>query len=69
MATLKLIEEMESLEKLKATEDLRPMTNPRDVFLVHGHDQGMQQTVARFLEKLKLKPVILSEQAEGSHHH
>jgi predicted nucleotide-binding protein len=28
-----------------------------------GHDQGMQQTVARFLEKLKLRPIILSEQA------
>jgi len=40
-----------------------PKINSRDVFLVHGHDIAMQQTVARFLEKLKLSPIILSEQA------
>jgi predicted nucleotide-binding protein len=62
--TAKLIEEMES----SGTEHPKPgtrktMDNSRDVFVVHGHDLGMQQTVARFLEKLKLKPIILNEQA------
>jgi len=66
---LKLIEEMEAqeLEKSKpiVTRE-KSMDNARNVFVVHGHDQGMQQTVARFLEKLKLKPIILSEQASRS---
>lgn len=35
----------------------------RDVFIVHGHDEGTKETVARFLEKLKLNPIILHEQA------
>jgi predicted nucleotide-binding protein len=36
-----------------------PLT--RKVFVVHGHDEEAKQTVARFLEKLKLEPIILSE--------
>jgi hypothetical protein len=32
------------------------------VFVVHGHDEEAKQTVARFLEKLNLEPIILSEQ-------
>lgn len=33
------------------------------VFLVHGHDTSAKESVARFLEKLTLTPVILHEQA------
>jgi predicted nucleotide-binding protein len=33
----------------------------RKVFVVHGHDTGLQQAVARFLEKLDLDPIILDE--------
>jgi predicted nucleotide-binding protein len=36
----------------------------RDVFLVHGRDEAAKQTVARFLEKLDLNPVILHEQPD-----
>ena len=32
------------------------------IFVVHGHDTEMKQTVARTLEKLGLEPVILHEQ-------
>lgn len=35
----------------------------RRVFLVHGHDVGAKESAARFLEKIKLEPVILHEQA------
>lgn len=35
------------------------------VFIVHGHDNGAKQEVARFLEKLGLEPIILHEQANG----
>ncbi len=34
----------------------------RRVFLVHGHDERVRETVARFLEKLDLECVILHEQ-------
>ncbi len=34
----------------------------RNIFIVHGLDDGMKQTVARFIEKLKLNPIILHEQ-------
>jgi predicted nucleotide-binding protein len=34
----------------------------REVFVVHGHNDAVKQSVARFLEKLDLKPVILHEQ-------
>ena len=34
----------------------------RRVFIVHGHDEAMKQTVARSLEKLGLDPVVLHEQ-------
>jgi len=32
------------------------------VFIVHGHDEGAVQSVARFVEKLGISPVILHEQ-------
>lgn len=34
----------------------------RRVFVVHGHDDGAKETVARFLAQLNLQPVILHEQ-------
>ncbi len=35
------------------------------VFIVHGHDNGAKQEVARFLEKLGLEPIILHEQVSS----
>ncbi len=36
--------------------------NMRRVFVVHGHDDGAKESVARFLTKLELEPVVLHEQ-------
>ena len=33
------------------------------VFVVHGHDEGKREAVARFLDTLELVPIILHEQA------
>ena len=33
-----------------------------DVFIVHGHDETAKEKVARLIEKLELKPIILHEQ-------
>ena len=35
----------------------------RKVFVVHGHDEAAREKVARFLERLDFKPIILHEQA------
>lgn len=44
-------------------EILIPMPKEsRKVFVVHGHDEAVKQSVARFLEKLGLEPIILHEQ-------
>ncbi len=32
------------------------------IFIVHGHDEASKETVARFVEKLELHPIILHEQ-------
>ena len=32
------------------------------VFVVHGHDDGAKEAVARLLERLELQPIILHEQ-------
>jgi predicted nucleotide-binding protein len=34
----------------------------RKIFIVHGHDAGLKNEVARLLESLELKPIILHEQ-------
>jgi predicted nucleotide-binding protein len=57
-----------SQEKAPPTAEVGPTAaalserNTR-VFLVHGHDVGAKESAARFLEKIKLEPMILHEQA------
>jgi len=41
-----------------------PSSNKK-VFIVHGHDNEVKQTVARFLEKLGLEAVILHERSNA----
>jgi predicted nucleotide-binding protein len=46
------------------TSSPRPHSGSRKIFVVHGHDHGIKETVARFLTKLDLEPIILHEQAD-----
>jgi hypothetical protein len=46
-------------EKAKLQQEL-PKNN--SVFVVHGQDEATKQTVARYLEKIGVQPVILQEQ-------
>jgi hypothetical protein len=39
-----------------------PTPVPRQVFIVHGHNTSVKESVARFIEKLGLEAVILHEQ-------
>ncbi len=43
---------------------LIPKSDSRKIFVVHGHDQGSKETVARFLAILDLEPIILHEQPD-----
>lgn len=47
---------------LKPARSAKGKLSSRRVFVVHGHDDGTKETVARFLGKLDLEPVILYEQ-------
>ena len=35
-----------------------------EVFIIHGHDEAVKNSAARFVEKLGLTPIILHEQAD-----
>ncbi len=41
-----------------------PTLLKQKIFVVHGHDEGAKQALARFLEKLKLETILLSEQPD-----
>jgi len=45
-----------------ATPSRGKATTAEAVFVVHGHEQALQQQVARFLEKLDIKPIVLFEE-------
>lgn len=42
-------------------EDLTQKEISNAIFIVHGHDNGIKQSVARLTEKLNLQPIILNE--------
>lgn len=46
-----------------STETVLRTPFSRRIFIVHGHDDGARETVARFLERIGLEAVILHEQA------
>lgn len=46
-----------------STETALKLPFSRKIFIVHGHDEGARETVARFLERIGLEAVILHEQA------
>jgi predicted nucleotide-binding protein len=41
------------------------MTESKNVFIVHGRDDGIKETVARFVSDLGYVPIILHEQPSG----
>ena len=53
-------EENQTSPSFAAQENER--TNTNEVFVIHGRDNEVKETVARFLERLDLEPIILAEQ-------
>ncbi|MBK8511685.1 MAG: nucleotide-binding protein [Saprospiraceae bacterium] len=52
--------ELDNLERSSKTETFKGEAIYK-AFVVHGHDEAAKEKTARFLEKLTLKPIILSE--------
>jgi predicted nucleotide-binding protein len=46
-----------------AVADHKKGSTSRKVFVVHGHDEGAREAVARFLERIGFEAIILNEQA------
>lgn len=51
-------------EELKETKPKNIQTSDlgKDIFIIHGHDDGLKETVARFISQIGLNPIILHEQ-------
>ena len=58
-----LKEELEYLQQTSEPDQVAIVSYSRRVFVVHGHDEGARETVARFLMQLGFEPIILHEQA------
>ncbi|HXM21630.1 MAG TPA: nucleotide-binding protein [Terriglobales bacterium] len=48
--------------RLSSPQHTVSLLQSKKVFIVHGHDEAAKESVARFLERLKLEPIILHEQ-------
>lgn len=59
-----LHEDLQGTEENPVFADALEPSDSNRVFVVHGHDHGCKETVARYLAKLGLEPIILHEQAD-----
>lgn len=66
--TINLVNTMLEESELFGVKDEKTKTNnlekdSKKVFIVHGHDEALKTSIARFVEKLGLNAIILHEQA------
>ena len=59
-----MMEDLRLSNPVDSSITLKKDVTPNSIFIVHGHDDEMKVSVARFLEKLGLNPVILHEQPD-----
>jgi len=61
------IEEIQELGEVQQVlnEENNVEIDKSKIFIVHGHDGELKEKVARYIEKLGLTAIILSEQANG----
>lgn len=62
--TVPLLKSELEVKKVPSTTNALNADNKK-VFIVHGHNEEIREKVARTIEKLRLKPIILSEQANA----
>lgn len=51
-----------AIQKIRDLRGAKGVQLKKDVFVVHGHNEGIREGVARFLEKIGLNAIILHEQ-------
>ncbi len=62
-------EDLDDFPELAANQDIEHLSEKpsirasRRIFVVHGHDDGAREAVARFLYQIGFEPIILHEQA------
>ncbi|MCK4760790.1 MAG: nucleotide-binding protein [Candidatus Aminicenantes bacterium] len=54
-------DEEETQPERKKNQKKTIASNSKKIFIIHGHDDGTKETVARFIEQIGLEPVILHE--------
>lgn len=54
--------EDESFTEISTSQNQTSPEHMRDIFIIHGRDEGIKETVARFITQLQLNPIILHEQ-------
>ncbi|AFK63899.1 nucleotide-binding protein [Advenella kashmirensis WT001] len=59
------LEDLETAVPVGVPSHSSVAVNAHRVFLVHGHDEAVRETVARFIEKLGIEVIILHEQANS----
>jgi predicted nucleotide-binding protein len=57
----KILKELEDSTQSEAQKQMSE--NDRKVFIVHGRDEGVKAQVSNLIQKIKLQPIILHEQA------
>lgn len=62
---LAALAEQSASPETRSSNDRALQAEPRKVFVVHGHDDAAKNGVARFIEKMRLHPIILHEQPNG----
>ena len=61
------INQLEPIEGIEEKQVAVKRGSNRKVFIIHGHDEEMENSVARTIEKLGLEPIILHEKpSEGN---
>ena len=57
------IEQLELFGGKPTTQNIsqKGLNSSKDIFIVHGRNEALREAVARFIEKLELKPTILHE--------
>jgi predicted nucleotide-binding protein len=61
---VRMMEKQQESPGVAAATPAREVLQPsRKVFVVHGHDEGAREKIARFLERAGFEPIILHEQA------
>ena len=54
-----------SINSKEHAKEIAPIAKTNKIFIVHGHDAEAKEMVARYVQRLKLDPIILHEQASG----